>query len=761
MNGESENNFLHLNRDGRWPDFQWEGLELRADGALQLYPLPRLEGESPATLAELKAPDGPAGIVVSAENSVYFSEPTGQRIFTIAGCDGALAPVPCVGGEGGAPVNFAKPRGLLIPKHRPTLFVADSENHRVQAFDLATWQLVDVWGQTDVANGRHPSAEPGRFDTPWALAGDPDGNVYVVDYGNQRVQKFNRAGELAPSFWETLRQANCLRQPSDIAVAVQNKKIYIYIIDQAQHAVFVFNTDGNPVLAAPEQPLAIGANHLRQPMGIAVSDDAIYVGDNERRRVLKFKKGEDYGFVGEAGGYQGPVAALALDGKGNLLVHSGAAVASRPLATGKVYDATAVLLRLALDKAYGVKGVLWSQAIQARDFEVRWHRLQAMVESLSEGAHLRLFVHTAADQTAAPVVNPEAVDPFADQKWRPRVEEHNRLADVTDLFIGGEPARYLWIGALFTSDTRATPVVSQLRVEFDHETYLQRLPTIYRNDSQCGDFLTRFLSLFESFFSELETKINNLPTSFDPQAARTQFLPWLAGWLALELDENWNEDTQRRIIAEAFAMYSRRGAVEGLREALHRFARVEAIIEEPIRNSAWWALPTVETSCACEAKREQSDEKTWTGTENSILGVSTMLVSAEAQGAVVGTTATLDASHLITTEEFGAPLFEDVAHQFSVQVYRGQMRCAETLPQVRAVIEREKPAHTAYHLCIVEPRMRVGFQARIGIDAVIAGPPMASKLGEETILNTEAALGGQPSGRIGERSRIGQTTRVG
>jgi hypothetical protein len=138
-----------------------------------------------------------------------------------------------------------------------------------------------------------------------------------------------------------------------------------------------------------------------------------------------------------------------------------------------------------------------------------------------------------------------------------------------------------------------------------------------------------------------------------------------------------------------------------------------------------------------------------------------MLVSAEAQGAVVGTTATLDASHLITNEEFGAPLFEDVAHQFSVQVYRGQMRCAETLPQVQAVIEREKPAHTAYHLCIVEPRMRVGFQARIGIDAVIAGPPVASTLGEETVLNAEAALGGQPSGRIGERSRIGQTTRVG
>ena len=71
-----------------------------------------------------------------------------------------------------------------------------------------------------------------------------------------------------------------------------------------------------------------------------------------------------------------------------------------------------------------------------------------------------------------------------------------------------------------------------------------------------------------------------------------------------------------------------------------------------------------------------------------------MLAPAHAQGAVVGTTATLDQSHLVTNEDFGVPLFEDVAHQFSVQVYRGQVQCAETLPQVRAVIEREKPAHT-------------------------------------------------------------------
>jgi hypothetical protein len=62
-------------------------------------------------------------------------------------------------------------------------------------------------------------------------------------------------------------------------------------------------------------------------------------------------------------------------------------------------------------------------------------------------------------------------------------------------------------------------------------------------------------------------------------------------------------------------------------------------------------------------------------------------------------------------------------------------------------------------LCIIEPRMRVGFQARVGIDAVVAGPLPAIKLGET--LGDSITLGGDPAGRIGKRSQVGQTMRVG
>src|SRR6266404_2220846 len=186
LNQPRIDNFLYLNRDNRWAGFHRRGLEIRSDGALQLCSVPLFDGESPKSANNL---DGPAGLAQAPDGTIYLSDPLQHRLFTI-GCDEALIPVPGIGGEGSIPGQLKTPRGLFIPKHRRAIFVADSENHRVQVFDFASGQLVDVWGQTSVMGAPEPSPEPGRFDTPWALTGDDAGNLYIVDYGNQRVQKF-------------------------------------------------------------------------------------------------------------------------------------------------------------------------------------------------------------------------------------------------------------------------------------------------------------------------------------------------------------------------------------------------------------------------------------------------------------------------------------------------------------------------------------------------------------------------------------------
>ncbi len=763
MHEQDKNNYFFLNRESRWPGFEWEGLELGEDGALGLSRLPLFSGTLPDAVKNASAPDGPAGLALDCFGSIYFSDPGHDRVSRIHGCDGSSAPLPCLGGSGAQVTQFSQPRGLLVPHGRESLFVADSGNHRIQIFDLNTLQLIQILGTNYPAAMPQPGSEPGEFNTPWTLAGDSQGNVYVVDYGNQRVQKFSRIGNVVPSFWDNAR-ASSLQRPSDIAVREQDGAIWIFVLDASASKIFVFDENGNPVRDSSGELLAVPAptpehpeqqQTLQQPMGLAVAGNALYVGDNVRRRVLRFEIDPKIKFVGEALGYDGPVASLLLDGKGGLLVHAGGAASP---------------LLLQAQAGYRTQGVLFGPAIEVAGRKVVWHRLQSLIEPLKENAHLDLFVYTSCDKKddAPPKPDASAPAPFSDPKWNSASYAPN--VDVTDLFIGSngtkskgnKTAKYLWVGALFSSDGVTSPALRQLRVEFDYPTYDQYLPAIYRDQADCGQFLLRLLSLFESFNEEVEDEIAAIPALFDPKAAPANFLVWLAGLLGLELDQNWDEQKQRRIIGEIFRLSGRRGTPAGLRESLRLFAGVDAVIEEPILHAAWWALPgTAESCCESCAAHANSGGENWQSTGDSILGWTTMLAPAQPQGAVVGTSSDLDQSHLITNDDFGSPLFTDVAYRFMVNVYRGQIMCENVLPRVRAVLDQEKPAHTAYELCVIEPRFRVGFQSRVGVDTVVAGAQRSLALGDDQLLGEETVLAGEAVSRLGVETRLGMTTRLG
>ena len=584
-----------------------------------------------------------------------------------------------------------------------------------------------------------PSSDAGRFDTPCAIDGDSDGNVYVVETGNKRIQKFNRLGRVVPSFWNRIRELGLLVDPIGVSVTNQKSRTLIYVLDRSAHSVFVFDSSGEALIDDAGRPISIGSDVLKLPFAIESSDDSIYIGDNEARRIFVFKPADGYAFAGDAVGYEGPVAALELDGKGQLLVQPGGGIP--PIA-------------LAAESGYASSGALWSKAIKVREHKVSWHRLKSLLTRIGDAAHLRLFVHTSSDPTDRPAVDLTLSNPFSDPRWRP--SKSLVASDLDDLFIGGDPETLLWVGVLFEGDGSSTAVLSNLRVEFDHETYLTHLPAIYSDPATCGDFLLRFLSLVESFQSETEGEIRSLVSLFDPAVISSEFLPWLAGFLALELDENWSDHQKREAIAHAFENYGWRGTARGLTRALKFKTGIDAIIEEPILEAEWWALPGVQNGCNCGKGSAAKKDKTWSDTSNSILGVTTMLASAHPQGAVLGSTATLDQTHLISDSDYGLPLFVEVADRFSVMVYRGQLGCAETLVKVREVIEEEKPAHTEYHLCIVEPSLRVGYQARVGIDTVVGGESLPTGLGDER----GTILSGDKPAEVGVSSRVGIDTRV-
>ncbi|MBS3029026.1 MAG: phage tail protein [Dolichospermum sp. DET50] len=66
----------------------------------------------------------------------------------------------------------------------------------------------------------------------------------------------------------------------------------------------------------------------------------------------------------------------------------------------------------------------------------------------------------------------------------------------------------------------------------------------------------------------LETNISHIHTYFDPEKTPSEFLPWLAGWVALSLREDWDEAVKRKFIKRIVPLYKHRGTIFGLKKML-------------------------------------------------------------------------------------------------------------------------------------------------------------------------------------------------
>ena len=101
--------------------------------------------------------------------------------------------------------------------------------------------------------------------------------------------------------------------------------------------------------------------------------------------------------------------------------------------------------------------------------------------------------------------------------------------------------------------------------------YLQYLPAIFQRrpvvpgEPILGQFLAPFEKQYAGFEEILAWVDRNFSASF---ATAEDFLPWLAQWVALVFDEAWDEDTRRRLLAEAMELYRWRGTVRGLKRYL-------------------------------------------------------------------------------------------------------------------------------------------------------------------------------------------------
>ena len=152
----------------------------------------------PAAMAQL---DRPFGVAVDSAGIVYFADAFNHRIRRVDP-SGAISTIAGAGGWGyggdGGPAIAARldlPTSVAVDE-AGNVYFADTENDRIRRVDpsgvIAT---VAGTGQSGF-NGDGGPAVQAQLDTPYGVAVDKAGNVFVADTFNHRIRRVDSSGAI-------------------------------------------------------------------------------------------------------------------------------------------------------------------------------------------------------------------------------------------------------------------------------------------------------------------------------------------------------------------------------------------------------------------------------------------------------------------------------------------------------------------------------------------------------------------------------------
>lgn len=112
------------------------------------------------------------------------------------------------------------------------------------------------------------------------------------------------------------------------------------------------------------------------------------------------------------------------------------------------------------------------------------------------------------------------------------------------------------------------------------------LPGVYLEDS----LAQRFTEGLDTVLAPVFLTLDCLDAYLDPWLTPLDFLPWLASWVGIELDETWPEGRQRAMVVAAARLHADRGTHRGLVDYLQLLTGGEVELVES-GGTRWSAEP--------------------------------------------------------------------------------------------------------------------------------------------------------------------------
>jgi sugar lactone lactonase YvrE len=261
---------------------------------------------------QFKRPDT---IMLDAKGNVWVGDEGNSRIQEFSQ-SGEYKAQFGTAGSGSGQFSFGYPMGLAVDS-TGLIWVSDTGHNRIQKWNPGQYvagapTYVSAFGSSGTGNG--------QFAHPAGSAVDAKGNIWVADESNNRVEKFNPAGEFQSAFGSSGTGNGQFSRPTDVAATAAGN---LWITDAANNRLEEFNEKGEFLKSVGSY--GTGNLQFNAPESVTVdSKGNIWVGDTYNHRVQELnEKGEFVRAFGTYGTGQGQIVestGIAIGPGGNVWV---------------------------------------------------------------------------------------------------------------------------------------------------------------------------------------------------------------------------------------------------------------------------------------------------------------------------------------------------------------------------------------------------------------------------------------------------------